>query len=263
MAREGRPAPEVARRPGERLHKVLAGAGLASRRAAERMIEQGRVRVNGQVVRRQGLRVDPRADVIVVDGRRLPGAPAQPAYFMLHKPRGFVTTMADPEGRPTIVDLLRGIGRRVFPVGRLDFDSEGLLLLTDDGMLARDLMHPSRRVPRTYQVQLREAIDEEALGRLARGVVLDGRRTRPAVVVAGRPAWIELTLREGRNRQVRRMLLAVGHSVQRLKRTAYGGVELGRLRKGGVRELTRAEVARLREHAAGTRSRPSARRPPR
>jgi 23S rRNA pseudouridine2605 synthase len=231
----------------ERLHKVLAGRGVASRRAAERLIEQGRVRVNGTVITRQGTKVDPRHDVIAVDGRRLAAAPAQRTYLMVHKPRGFVTTLSDPEGRPTVLDLLRGVGRRVFPVGRLDFDSEGLLLVTDDGSLARELMHPGNGVPRTYRVQARGEPGPDVLARLTRGVRLDGRKTQPAkvqVVPGGR--WIEITLTEGRNRQVRRMFEAVGHPVKRLRRVSYGGVHLGRLPKGTLRALTPPEVALLR-----------------
>lgn len=172
--------------------------------------------------------------------------------IVFNKPFNVLSQFTDRDGRRTLAGFIRM--PHVRAAGRLDYDSEGLLLLTDDGALARDLMHPSRRVPRTYQVQIRGAIDESGLRRLARGVVLDGRRTQPAKVGAPRGGWIEITLREGRNRQVRRMLETLGQTVLRLKRVAYGGVELGRLRKGGLRELARAEVACLRRHARGRRA---------
>lgn len=231
-----------------RLQKVLAGAGVASRRAAERLILEGRVEVNGRTVREMGVRVDPQADAIRVDGRRLAIRPAVPTYFALHKPRGVVTTLADPEGRPTVKDLLPRVRARLFPVGRLDYDSEGLLLLTDDGALARDLMHPRTGVPKTYLAKVRGRPSPEALDRLERGIVLDGRRTLPArarIVRDAVNAWVEVRIVEGRNRQVRRMLEVVGHPVQRLRRTGYGGVLLGSLSPGESRRLTPAEVDRL------------------
>jgi pseudouridine synthase len=167
---------------------------------------------------------------------------------MLHKPRGYVTTLSDPEGRRTIRDLLPELGRRVYPVGRLDYQSEGLLLLTDDGALARDLMHPSRRVPRTYLVRVRGVPDGAALARLAAGPAIEGRRTSPARVrrVPDAPDRLEITLTEGKNHQVRKMLQAIGHPVMRLKRLVYGGVRLGTLAPGSLRALRPEEVARLR-----------------
>ncbi len=239
----------------ERLQKVLAHAGLASRRAAERLIAAGRVTVNGSVVVELGTKVDPSRDAIKVDGKRIGAAPAGRTYLALHKPRGVVTTLSDPEGRPTVKDFLRGLSTRVYPVGRLDYDSEGLLILTDDGALARDLMHPSRGVLKTYLAKVRGLPAAEALRRLARGIPLDGKRTGPSQVRIVRPAdnaWIEITIGEGRNRQVRRMLQAVGHPVQRLRRLRYGGVSLGTLPPGGVRALTAREIAELRR-AAGAR----------
>lgn len=233
----------------ERIQKVLAHAGIASRRAAERLILEGRVTLNGSVVRELGTKVDPAKDAIKVDGKRVGSAPARATYLMLNKPRRVVTTLSDPEGRPSVKDYLRGVGARVYPVGRLDYDSEGLLLLTDDGELARDLMHPSSLVEKTYLAKVRGMPDADALVRLGRGVFLDGRRTGPArvrVVRTGENAWIEIGIAEGRNRQVRRMCLAVGHPVQRLRRLRYGGVSLGRLPAGQLRALTRAEVDALR-----------------
>lgn len=246
-----------------RLQKVIAHAGISSRRAAETLMREGRVTVNGRVATELGMKVDPEADAIKVDGKRLPPPPAVHAYYLLHKPRGVVTTLSDPEGRMTVRDLLRGVRERVYPVGRLDWDTEGLLLLTDDGDLARDLMHPSSAVRKTYLAKVRGVPSESALERLRTGIVLTGRRTLPAVVrLVRRPGdnpWIEITIVEGRNRQVRRMLEAIGHPVQKLRRTAYAGLEIGNLPVGGFRRLTPGEVERLRRAGRPT-ARPKARR---
>jgi pseudouridine synthase len=247
----------------ERLQKVLARAGVASRRAAERLIVERRVAVNGTVVDRLGLRIDPQHDRVHVDGRLVPAAPADHLYLALNKPRGFVTTLSDPEGRPTITDLLRHVPRRVYPVGRLDYHSEGLVLITDDGALARDLMHPSSGVPKLYLVKVRGRPAADALDRAAAGVVLDGRRTAPARLRVVRPspnAWLEVEVTEGRKHLVRRVLERVGYPVLKLRRIAYGGVKLGTLAPGTLRELTREEVARLKRAAAPPRA---AARPPR
>jgi pseudouridine synthase len=236
----------------ERLQKVLSRAGIASRRAAEALIAAGRVTVNGAVVTRLGTQVDVERDAIKVDGTRVRDLDPTPQYLMLHKPRGVVTTLSDPEGRPTVRDYLQGVRGRVFPVGRLDYASEGLLLLTSDGVLARDLMHPSRAVPKTYVAKVRGTPPAEALRRLASGLVLEGRRTLPArarLLEAGRNPWVEVTVVEGRKHQVRDMLAAVGHPVQRLRRIRYGGVDLGDLPPGAVRPLTPPEVRRLRRAA--------------
>lgn len=244
----------------DRLNLALARAGVASRRAADRLIVEGRVTVNGRVVRILGSRVEPGRDRIEVDGRRIGAPPARHTYLMLHKPRGCVTTMRDPEGRPTVHSLLRGVAARVFPVGRLDYHSEGLLLLTDDGELARALMHPSTGVTKTYRAKVRGVPPPEALARLARGIRVDGRPTRPATVElirrTGTTAWVELVLQEGRKRQVRRMLEAVGHPVQRLRRTRYDGLDLGTLPPGRFRPLTAREVASLRRSARSEASEP-------
>jgi pseudouridine synthase len=239
----------------ERLHKALARAGVASRRAAERLIRSGRVTVNGRVVDGLGSQVDPVRDAILVDGRRIPSPPAHNTYLALNKPRGCLTTLEDPRGRATIRDLIGEVGTRVFPVGRLDFHSEGLLILTDDGELARELTHPRSHVPKTYHVKVHGSPDARALERLRLGVVLDGRRTLPARVRLLRPGenpWLEISIVEGRNRQIRRMCLAVGHRVAKLRRIAIGGLSLGRLASGEVRRLSRAEVARLRGAARGS-----------
>jgi 23S rRNA pseudouridine2605 synthase len=239
----------------DRLQKVLAQAGIASRRSAERLIVAGRVSVNGTIVTTLGTKVDPAEDAIKVDGKRIAARPSGRTYLALYKPRGVVTTMSDPEGRPTVKDFLRGIKARVYPVGRLDYASEGLLLLTDDGALARELMHPSRGVEKTYLAKVKGEPDRDALSRLSRGIPLDGKRTGPArvrVARGGDNAWIEITIAEGRNRQVRRMLQAVGHPVQRLRRVAYGGVTLGRLPIGHHRVLIETEIAGLVRAAGAT-----------
>lgn len=233
----------------ERLQKLLARAGVCSRRAAERLIEEGRVRVNGEVVTRLGSRADPAQDVIRVDGKRIASPSRHKLYLMLNKPRGYVTTMSDPEGRPTVRDLIRGVRERVFPVGRLDYNSEGLLLLTNDGDLARDLMHPSTSVDKTYAVKVRGRPDRPTLDRLAAGIRIDGRRTMPArlrVTARGDNSWLEVSVVEGRKHLVRRMLEAVGHPVLKLTRVRFGGLRLGELPRGQVRPLRADEVDRLR-----------------
>ncbi|MDE3153621.1 MAG: rRNA pseudouridine synthase [Acidobacteriota bacterium] len=254
-----------------RLQKILATAGLASRRAAEALMVEGRVSVNGEVVRELGTRADPAADDIRVDGRRIAAPPAH-RYLLLNKPRGYLTTASDPQGRPTVLALLRGVRERVYPVGRLDYDSEGLLLLTNDGDLTARLTHPRHGVARVYEAHVRGVPDARALEKLAKGVVLDGRRTAPAEVrLAYRPdrhadhAVLTLTIREGRNRQVRRMCEAVGHPVKRLRRVAIGPLRDDRLPPGAFRDLTAREVEQLeratREPVA-TRPRPRSPRPP-
>ncbi len=243
----------------ERLHKVLASAGICSRRAAERLMEQGRVQVNGRIITRPGSQVDPARDSIAVDGKRLPRTSREKIYLMLNKPRGCVTTLSDPEGRPTIADLIRTVRSRVFPVGRLDFDSEGLLLVTNDGDLAHDLMHPGTGVEKTYTVKVRGQPDENALQRLARGISVDGRRARSSRLrrvkksASSANSWLEVTVVEGRTHLVRRMLQSVGHTVLKLRRTRYDGIRLGKLAPGTFRHLTARELAGLRRacEAAG------------
>lgn len=247
----------------ERLQKVLAKAGIASRRAAEQLILEGRVRVNGTVVQELGSRVDPSRDAVKVDGRRIPAIPTTPVYLMLNKPRGYVTTLRDPQRRPTVLDLVKEVKRRVYPVGRLDFNSEGLLLLTDDGDLARDLMHPRSHVRKTYLVKVRGRPDPATLERLARGIVLEGRRTLPAEIRMVRPepnSWLEVTVMEGRKHQVRNMLRAVGHPVAKLKRIGYAGLSLGDLSPGAMRALTSRERAALKRASGSAPSPPTRRR---
>jgi 23S rRNA pseudouridine2605 synthase len=235
-----------------RLNRYLAQAGVASRRAADRLIAEGRVTVDGQVAE-PGTQVGAGADVRV-DGA--PVAPEQVVHLLMNKPPGYVTTARDPQGRPTVLDLVDR-PERVVPVGRLDRDTSGLLILTNDGELAQLLAHPSHGVPKTYRALVRGLPGPAAVRRLERGVELDDGRTAPAEARVLRTrsggAEIELVLKEGRNRQVRRMCAAVGHPVLELERIAYGPLRLGRLAIGGVRELTAREVAALRAAASGGR----------
>lgn len=234
---------------GIRLQKALAQAGVASRRKAEELIVQGRVRVNGKTVTVLGTTVDLSTDAVVVDGKPLrQQAPLR--YILLHKPRGYVTTCADEQRRSTVFDLLKRQPVRLFPVGRLDVNSEGVLLLTNDGVLANRLLHPRYGMPRTYLVKIEEMIAPEDLERLRRGVVLDDGRTLPAQVEIARRAdkscWLRMTLREGRPRQIHRMLQRCGgHGVKRLQRVAMGPLELTGLPPGAARTLEPFEVVRL------------------
>ncbi|MEW6271385.1 MAG: pseudouridine synthase [Thermodesulfobacteriota bacterium] len=239
---------------------------MASRRAAEDLIREGRVRVNGQVVHELGTKADPSRDRITVDGRA--ALPRRLHYVAYHKPVGVVSTMADPEGRPAIGDVVRGLREHVFPVGRLDFESSGLVLLTNDGELAQRLTHPRFQIPKVYRVKVRGRPDDAALERLRRGVRLADGMTAPAEVtvesVLPSKARLRIVLREGRQRQVRRMCEAVGHPVDKLARIAIGPLRLGTLRSGEVRELTPREVLALRRAVAGrapAAERPAAPRP--
>ena len=236
----------------ERLQKILSQAGVASRRTSEKLMLDGRVTVNGVTVRELGSKADPAHDDIRVDGSRIKVV-AQHRYILLNKPRGYVTTRSDPQRRPTVIDLLRGVREYVYPVGRLDFDTEGLLLLTNDGDLAARLTHPRHGVARVYEARVLGVPDTHDLDRLARGVRVDGRPTGPAHVVlrpGGRrgddAATLIVTIGEGRNRQVRKMCEAIGHPVTHLKRVAIGPIRDPRLPLGKWRELTAEEVKRLR-----------------
>lgn len=230
---------------GIRLQKVLAAAGIASRRASEILIEEGRVEVNGKVVTEQGRRVFPETDHIRVDGARIP-PPRRHMYLVLNKPRGVVSTMDDPEGRATLSDYLPRTKERLFHVGRLDTETEGLIVLTNDGEFAHRLAHPSYEVPKTYHVQAAGVLDNRTIKRLEKGVTLDDGPVKPdKVKLIGRSqnkTLLEITLHEGRNRVVRRMMDAVGHPVDRLARTRIGPIRLGVLPVGETRELTREEL---------------------
>ncbi len=238
------------RTSGLRLQKLLSQAGVASRRAAEKLIAEGRVTVNGRTIQEMGARADPVADEVRVDGRRIKLA-GRLRYILLCKPAGVVTTRSDPQRRTTVIDLI-GVREYVYPVGRLDYDTEGLLLLTNDGELAATLTHPRHGVERTYEAHVAGMPDDGAIDRLRRGIPLDGRRTLPAdvtLVTRGRrdrDGVLLLTIREGRNRQIRRMCEAVGHPVKTLRRVRIGPVTDRRLKPGEWRELTRREVEKLK-----------------
>jgi pseudouridine synthase len=272
-----------------RLQKILSQAGIASRRAAEKLIEEGRVSVNGHTIREMGVKADPAADDIRVDGRRL-RAPERHRYILLNKPAGVITTRSDPQRRQTVVDLLNGVREYVYPVGRLDYDSEGLLILTNDGDLAARLTHPRHEVERTYEAYVSGTPDHGAIEQLRRGIPLDGRRTMPAEVKVlsrggaprkGAPSEqgkgvpyergkgapndkrvngvMLITIREGRNRQVRRMCEAIGHPVRKLRRVRIGPITDRRLRPGEWRDLNLQEVRLLKSLVEAPR--PAAKRP--
>jgi 23S rRNA pseudouridine2605 synthase len=255
--------------PEERLQKLLAAAGVASRRHAEEMITAGRVSVNGEIVSELGAKADPETDKIKVDGKPL-GLAERKFYLLLNKPKGYVTTVSDPQGRPTVMDLVRGAGVRVYPVGRLDFHSEGLLLMTNDGELARKLTDAASHVPKMYLVKVSGQPSREALEKLRGGVVLQPRRgahtaakgamrpirTAPAKVKLlkeGPNPWFEVTLIEGKNRQIRRMFETVGHHVEKIKRVTFGPLMLD-VEPGRYRHLSAAEVKSL--SGAGETHRP-------
>ncbi len=254
----------------ERLQKIIAHAGVSSRRKAEELITTGRVTVNGQVVSELGAKADPEVDHIFVDGKRLKAE--QPLYFLFYKPRAVVSTLSDPEGRPTVKDYIapksgRGISERLYPVGRLDYHSEGLLLLTNDGDLAHRILHASSEFPKTYWVKVSGRPAAEDVEKLRQGVYLDGRRTAPARIrflSAQAPElrkhglhnpseenpWLEVILIEGRQNQIRRMFARIGHPVEKLKRVKIGTLEIGSLKPGQVRGLTPPELNKLRNALA-------------
>ena len=242
-----------------RLQKIISAAGVASRRAAEKLIEEGRVTVNGKTVTELGTKADPDVDDIRVDERRVKQAQRH-RYFLLNKPRGYVTTRADPEHRPTVLDLLKGVREYVYPVGRLDFDSEGLLILTNDGDLAATLTHPRHEVERVYEALVLGVPDAHDIDRLSRGVVIEGRRTSPALVELlrerrseGDTSVLRVTIHEGRTRQVRKMADAIGHPVRTLKRVRIGPIADKNLRLGSYRELTSEEVRKLKSSGKSPR----------
>ena len=246
-------------RPMElRLQKILSTAGLASRRKAETLILEGLVTVNGRVVTRLGAKADPEKDHIKVSGKHIPSF-APRTYGVLNKPPGYVTTRRDPEGRPTVMDLLGPRRKGLYPVGRLDYDSEGLLIFTNDGELANGLMHPRREIPKTYLVKAKGVLTDDEIIKLERGVRVGSRPTAPAMVkkrgLGDKNSWIEITLHEGRNRQVRKMCEALGHPVLRLRRIRYGSLELHDLKPGLYRPLVESEILSLKEAAGLIRKR--------
>jgi len=240
--------------PAERLQKIIAAAGIASRRGAEELIRNGLVTVNGHKITELGSKADPAQDHIRVKGKLLRG-PERRIYLLMNKPKGCVTTLRDPENRPTVIDLLPRVGARVYPVGRLDYSSEGLLVLTNDGELASRLMKAGS-VPKTYLVKVAGSPSPTALTRLREGISIPSERgkrvkTAPAKIRLLHPAanpWYEVTLIEGKNRQIRRMFEEIGHHVEKIKRVRYGPLELD-VHPGKFRYLTAQEVARLKSAA--------------
>lgn len=235
----------------ERLHKFMARAGVASRRQSEDLIARGLVKVNGKVVTTPGLKIDPARDRVEVNGKIL-YKPERKVYILLNKPAGYVTTVSDPRGRRKVTDLLPGISQRVYPVGRLDYNTEGLLLLTNDGDLAYYLTHPSHQVPKTYIARVTGVPSTEKLEALARGIELDDGPTAPAKVrliknIDNQHSILKITIHEGKNRQVRRMCEHIGHPVEYLRRVSMGPLQLGRIKPGQYRHLTQREVKRLKK----------------
>lgn len=242
----------------ERIQKILAKAGIASRREAERMVFEGRVMVNGKVVDQIGFKADSQKDHIKVDGKRL-FRPEPKITILLNKPRHYLSTVKDPGGRPTVMDLLKGMKWRVYPVGRLDFDAEGLLLLTNDGDLAYHLSHPKFSVRRTYWAKVEGVPDHKKLMRLKRGVMLEDGKAK--VVSAHllrqmeKHSWVEAVVTEGRNHLVKRLFSAIGHPVRKLKRVGYGPIRLGEIPVGQFRPLTDEEMEKLKQICSGSKVR--------
>lgn len=241
-----------------RLQKFLAGAGVASRRAAEKIISEGRVSVNGEIVREMGVQIDENYDSVEVDGKKVISSEKK-YYIMLNKPVGFVTTVSDDKGRPTVMELVSDISARIYPVGRLDYDTEGLLLLTNDGDLTFRITHPKHDIKKTYVAEVTGNISMETILQLRKGVVIDGYKTSPAEVeVIGATQYgtkIEITIHEGRNRQVRKMFEALGCVVKKLKRVSEAGLNLGHLPSGKWRKLSESEINMLKK--IGTDKKPS------
>ncbi|MBR4015691.1 MAG: rRNA pseudouridine synthase [Anaerotignum sp.] len=234
----------------ERLQKFLAEAGVASRRKAEELIVAGKIKVNGKTVTELGTKIDPRKDEITYLGKKISTKETKHIYIMLHKPEGYVTTAKEQFGRPAVLDLIKGVEERIFPVGRLDYDTSGLLLLTNDGDLTYKLTHPKHDVDKTYIARIYGTPTEMDLQKFRRGVFVDGKRTKPAKIQilekGERICTVEIIIHEGRNRQVRKMCEAIKHPVAQLKRVATGDLKLGDLPKGKFRHLTEKEVKYLK-----------------
>lgn len=232
-----------------RLQKIMAQAGISSRRKAEELILDGKVRINNVIVRQLGTKADQQHDRIEVEGQVLPSAQKK-VYVMLYKPKGHVTTLRDPEGRPTVIDLVDSVTERLYPVGRLDYDTEGLLILTNDGDCSQALQHPRHNVARTYLVKVRARPPEEILSRLQKGILVDGVKTGKSRIsvhrVLGKNTWLNMTLWEGRNRQIKKMFAAVGYPVMRILRIGFGPLHLDQnLEPGGYRHLRKDEIQQL------------------
>ncbi len=246
---EKKPEEKKAHAGPQRLQKIMALAGIASRRKAEEYITDGRVMVNNVVVTELGAKADVVKDLIQIDGKSLTTPKGPPLYILLYKPKGFISALSDPLGRPVVTELIK-TKVRLFPVGRLDYDAEGVLLLTNDGDFSNKLIHPKFAVPKTYLVKVRDVPTQAALDKLERGVYLEDGRTLPArarlVRKTTENSWIELTVTEGRNRLVKRMCMAIGHPVAKLKRISFAGIKLGSLKAGQHRPLSENEVERLK-----------------
>jgi 23S rRNA pseudouridine2605 synthase len=245
-------------RAGVRVHKAMAQAGVASRREAERMIELGQVKINSKEVVERG-RVLQAGDILQVNGRTVEWEHlAAPELWALYKPKRCVSTLSDPQGRRTVKDFFPRTEQRLFPVGRLDYDAEGLLLLTSDGTLAQQVTHPSYGMPRVYLVKVKGVVQRETVQRLAQGIVLEGRMRQPArtrvLHTVNDKTWLEVVLREGIQHHIKKMFLAVGHPVLKIKRYQVGPIELGDLRPGKTRRLGRADIERLKHWAAQGRA---------
>lgn len=236
----------------ERLQKVMAHAGIASRRKCEEIIQAGRVKVNGETIRELGTKVS-NNDLIEVDN--VPIYREEPRYFLLYKPKSTISAVSDDKDRPVVVDLIEEVEERIYPIGRLDFDTTGLLLLTNDGDFANILMHPSYQVPKTYIANVSDIPTEKGINLLRRGIVIDGKKTAPAQVNVksvnkeNRTSIVELTIREGWNHQVKKMFEAINCPVSKLKRERFGFLDLGKLQPGEYRELTAFEVDKLKKFA--------------
>ena len=238
----------MALNPTIRLQKYLAECGLASRRKAELLISEGSVSVDGKIITEMGYKLDPELQIVRYRGE-LVRRKKKHTYILLNKPRGYVTTMSDPQGRPIVTSLIKDLGVRVFPVGRLDIDTEGALILTDDGELAHKILHPSHESNKTYEVLVKGLVSRGKIKKLERGIEIDGRSTWPAkiskAVKQGPASRLVITIHEGRKRQVRKMFEAVGHPVVNLKRIAYGQLRLGSLPSGSYRYLSREELKKV------------------
>ena len=231
----------------ERLQKILAKAGIASRRRCEEFIKEGRVTVDGKIITELGFKVDPERATITFDGQ--PVILEEFIYILLNKPTGYVTTLSDPQGRPIVTDLLPGIKQRVFPVGRLDFDTEGALILTNDGRLSQFIQHPRHEVNKTYMATVRGIPPSGKIRQLEKGILIDGQKTWPAKIrFLGKKkneSTLEVIIHEGKKRQVRKMMAAIGHPVKTLKRTAYGDLKLGKLESGKYRLLSKKDLKKI------------------
>jgi 23S rRNA pseudouridine2605 synthase len=232
-----------------RLQKFLAQSGIASRRKAETMIGEGRVSIDGVVITEMGVTVDPEKQQVCCDGKPVKPNREPLVYILLHKPRGYVTTMSDPQGRPIVSSLITELDTRVFPVGRLDLDSEGALILTNDGNLAQKITHPRHETTKTYEALVKDRPNLANIRRLQKGIILDGKKTWPAridlIKRKEHSSLYRITIHEGRKRQIRLMFQEIGHPVLRLKRTAYGKLALGSLKSGSYRFLTLSELKKI------------------